>query len=114
MGHSEGGLIVPMVAAKNPDDIAFIVMLAGPGVPGNEILVEQSSLIQKAMGASAKVVEKNAAEAAKIYTLLRTEKDEDEAQGPGSMRSLRSRSRTSQRTNGRPSATTPLPRAKPA
>ena len=37
-------------AAKNPGDIAFIVLLAGPGVPGDEILVEQSSLILKAMG----------------------------------------------------------------
>ena len=35
IGHSEGGLIAPMVAAKYPDDVAFIVLLAGPGVPGD-------------------------------------------------------------------------------
>ena len=50
MGHSEGGLIAPMVAAEHPDDIAFVVLLAGPGVPGDEIMTEQSALIQKAMG----------------------------------------------------------------
>ncbi len=40
-GHSEGGLIAPMVAADHPDDIGFIVMLAGPGVPGSTIIFEQ-------------------------------------------------------------------------
>ena len=49
MGHSEGGLIAPMVAAENPD-VGFIVLLAGPGPPGDEILVAQSGLILKAMG----------------------------------------------------------------
>src|SRR5271157_1417584 len=44
IGHSEGGIIAPMVAARNPD-VAFIVMMAGSGVPGDQILVEQSRLI---------------------------------------------------------------------
>ena len=33
MGHSEGGVIAPIVAARAPDDVAFIVLLAGTGVP---------------------------------------------------------------------------------
>jgi pimeloyl-ACP methyl ester carboxylesterase len=40
-GHSEGGLIAPMVAAAHPKDVAFIVLLAGPGVSGEKILTEQ-------------------------------------------------------------------------
>jgi len=32
IAHSEGGLIAPLVAAKSRD-VAFIVMLAGPGIP---------------------------------------------------------------------------------
>jgi uncharacterized protein len=40
IGHSEGGVIAPMVAARNAD-VGFIVMLAGSGVPGDQILVEQ-------------------------------------------------------------------------
>jgi predicted esterase len=32
IGHSEGGIIAPMVAVKSPD-VAFIVLLAGTGVP---------------------------------------------------------------------------------
>lgn len=36
IGHSEGGMIAPMVAARRRD-VAFIVLLAGPGVSGEEI-----------------------------------------------------------------------------
>ena len=56
VGHSEGGLIAPMVATKR-DDVAFIVMLAGPGVNGEKILKNQLRLILKASGAADKEVE---------------------------------------------------------
>jgi len=49
IGHSEGGLIAPMVASKSKD-IAFIVLLAGPGIPGDQLLALQSYLIGKASG----------------------------------------------------------------
>lgn len=51
IGHSEGGLIGPMVAQKNAD-LKYIVMLAGPGVDGGEIIKSQSILILKAEGAT--------------------------------------------------------------
>jgi hypothetical protein len=44
-------MIAPMVAAES-DDVAFIVLLAGTGVPGEEILLEQTRLIAKAAGAT--------------------------------------------------------------
>jgi pimeloyl-ACP methyl ester carboxylesterase len=47
IGHSEGGIIAPMVAARSKD-IAFIVLLAGVGIPGNEFLLLQSEVINKA------------------------------------------------------------------
>ncbi|MCB0728128.1 MAG: alpha/beta fold hydrolase [Ignavibacteriae bacterium] len=50
-GHSEGGYIAPMIAARN-DDISFIVMLAGPGIPGKDIVLLQTELIEKASGVS--------------------------------------------------------------
>ncbi len=76
MGHSEGGLIAPMVAVKSPADVAFIVLLAGPGVPGDEILAEQSALIQKAMGVDSEQIAKSSISAKKMYSLIRNEKDE--------------------------------------
>ncbi len=41
IGHSEGGLIASIVAARNPD-IDFVIMLAGPGVKGSEIIIKQT------------------------------------------------------------------------
>jgi uncharacterized protein len=52
IGHSEGGLIAALVAAKNKD-IDFMVMLAGPGVKGSELLAEQAENILKSQGVSA-------------------------------------------------------------
>jgi len=49
IGHSEGGLIAPLVATKDPD-LAGIVLLAGPGVDGLAITVLQTSLLLDEMG----------------------------------------------------------------
>lgn len=49
MGHSEGGLIAAMLAAAR-HDIAAIVMLAGTGVDGREILVSQGELVLRSEG----------------------------------------------------------------
>lgn len=49
IGHSEGGYIAPMVASRR-DDVDFIVMLAGPGVPGDQIIMNQSEKIGRASG----------------------------------------------------------------
>lgn len=52
MGHSEGGLVAPIVASQHPDDVGFIVLLAGPGLPGSQIILLQQELIGRASGAS--------------------------------------------------------------
>lgn len=49
VGHSEGGLIAPMVASKSKD-VSFIVLLAGPGLPGYDIILRQTELIKRADG----------------------------------------------------------------
>lgn len=50
IGHSEGGVIAPLVAAAHPDDVGFIVLLAGPGVPGDAISRGQSAAMARAAG----------------------------------------------------------------
>ena len=47
IGHSEGGLIAPMVAARNKS-ISYLVLLAAPGQNGEELLLTQQELIGKA------------------------------------------------------------------
>ncbi|HEX6806889.1 MAG TPA: alpha/beta fold hydrolase [Gemmatimonadaceae bacterium] len=49
IGHSEGGMIGPMVAARSRD-VAFLVLMSGPGVPGDSILLLQGRAIAIAMG----------------------------------------------------------------
>jgi len=50
VGHSEGAMIAPMLASRSPD-IAFIVMMAGAGVPLDKLLVTQKCLYAEAEGA---------------------------------------------------------------
>jgi sodium bile acid symporter family protein len=49
IGHSEGGLLAPMAADGNPD-ISYLVMLAGPGVPGGQVIIAQDYAIGAANG----------------------------------------------------------------
>ena len=51
IGHSEGGLIAPLVASKSKD-VDFIVLLAGPGLSGDKILLKQQALMGKLAGRS--------------------------------------------------------------
>jgi hypothetical protein len=60
LGHSEGGAIAPIVASRDAS-IAFVVLWAGPGVPGADIIVEQVRAIAMASGVSATQSEKSAA-----------------------------------------------------
>lgn len=50
IGHSEGGIVAPIVAADNASEVAFIVLMAGPGVAGDSILLMQSDKIGLAQG----------------------------------------------------------------
>lgn len=75
-GHSEGGMIAPMVASENKN-VAFIVLLAGPGVSGDELLLKQSYDILKEKGfeeSELSVVQKTSR---KIYdAIIKDTKDE--------------------------------------
>jgi hypothetical protein len=74
LGHSEGGLIAPMVAAKTPD-VSFIVMMAGTGLTGEQILYLQSALILKASGTSDEVITKDHELKEQMFAVVKVEKD---------------------------------------
>lgn len=57
IGHSEGGLIAPIIASHN-NKVSFIVLMAGPSVPGSIIIPDQQELILKASGEQESEVEK--------------------------------------------------------
>ncbi|GAA4436138.1 alpha/beta fold hydrolase [Ravibacter arvi] len=51
VGHSEGGLIAPLIAQKS-GDVSYVVLLAAPGLRGDELLLMQTELIGKSSGVS--------------------------------------------------------------
>jgi len=55
-GHSEGGLIAPIVASRN-GNIAFVISLAGPGVTGNDALIQQNIDFFRVSGMSEEALE---------------------------------------------------------
>jgi pimeloyl-ACP methyl ester carboxylesterase len=74
IGHSEGGLIAPMLAAENKE-VAFIISLAGPGMAGKDLLPEQAKLIAVANGASEKEGQETYEITKKVCNLIAKEKD---------------------------------------
>jgi len=77
-GHSEGGLIAPIVASVNRN-IAFIISLAGPGVTGEEIIHTQNMDISVASGMQIGEARKNTATNRKIFAVLKKEPDNNKA-----------------------------------
>ena len=78
VGHSEGGLVAPMVANRT-SAVRFVVLMAGPGLIGEEILYRQGVLIIKANGGSDEVAETNRALQARLFSALKAEDDVDVA-----------------------------------
>ncbi len=74
IGHSEGGLIAPMLAAENKE-VAFIISLAGPGMKGKDLLPEQAKLIAEANGADPSEVKETYEITKKVCNLIAKEKD---------------------------------------
>lgn len=74
IGHSEGGIVAPVVANKT-SDVAFVVLLAGPGIPGEQIIYEQGRLIGLASGMTEEQVEQNRKTQEAIFNIIKTEKD---------------------------------------
>lgn len=75
-GHSEGGTIAPMVAAGH-DDVAFVVLMAGTALPGDEVLMLQNYLIGKAAGMPEEELTKLANINRKVYDIIKQENNQD-------------------------------------
>jgi pimeloyl-ACP methyl ester carboxylesterase len=78
IGHSEGGLVGPLAASRSAS-IAFVVMLAGPGVPLEQVLYEQGELIRRSMGANDEGVAQGRALQEMMIGVLKSEPDEKAA-----------------------------------
>lgn len=78
VGHSEGGLIAPLVANRS-DGIAFLVLMAGTGLPGDEIILMQARLLAKAFGATDEKLERGMDVQKRLLQIAKTEPDDKTA-----------------------------------
>lgn len=76
IGHSEGGLIGPIIASENKE-IAFCVLLAAPGISGKEILMTQTRKAMELGGVSQEDIETNELYSLKIYEICANYDGED-------------------------------------
>ena len=74
IGHSEGGTIAPMVAAKSKD-VNFIVLLAGTGIKGDKLLLLQQEAIARVSGASEDEIKESAEINTKVVDIINQSTD---------------------------------------
>jgi pimeloyl-ACP methyl ester carboxylesterase len=78
IGHSEGGIVAPKVAARDPK-IAFVVLMAGPGVPLSQVLKAQRAKLMPAMGIGPDMIQKSQVIFDHAVNAMRGAKDEADA-----------------------------------
>ncbi|MGH3964319.1 MAG: alpha/beta hydrolase family protein [Pseudonocardiaceae bacterium] len=71
-GHSEGGYLAPLTAQES-DDVAFVILMSGPAVPGEDVLVLQNRLLFQAAGAPPEQIETQVEYVREMVGLLRAE-----------------------------------------
>ena len=69
IGHSEGGIIAPMIAAKN-NEINFMVLLAAPSLKGDKLLLLQKEKIERAMNISESEIKKGQEIFSQLYKMM--------------------------------------------
>lgn len=71
IGHSEGGIIAPMVAARN-QNVAFIILLAGIGIAGDQLLLKQTDDIAKLSGVPENIRQSTLRVNELLYKIIKT------------------------------------------
>jgi alpha/beta superfamily hydrolase len=78
MGHSEGGMIAPMVAARN-EKVDFVILLAGPSVSNDKLLLKQKKYIAEAVKLPEKMVTYDQECGKRVFDFIKQNKELDEA-----------------------------------
>ncbi len=79
IGHSEGGVVAPMVAAKDPK-LGFVVLIAGPGAPLGEVMAAQRLALGPGMGQGPKALAAGQAMMDHALAAMRGAKDDADAE----------------------------------
>jgi dienelactone hydrolase len=76
-GQSQGAVVAPLAASRS-EDVAFIICLAGFGIPGEKVYIAQVTAIARADGASEQDIAEQVENMKRIISLIRKEADEAE------------------------------------
>ncbi len=79
IGHSEGGVIAPMVVQGDPK-VGFLVLMAGSAVPGDRIIMAQARSIAAAAGAPDAALKANAAIERRFLDAVMSARDQASAE----------------------------------
>lgn len=79
IGHSEGGVVAPQAAILS-EHVAYIVLLAGVGVPLDELLPRQSADMLRIMGTDEETLEKQTSIQQEVFNLVRTANDTEDVE----------------------------------
>ncbi len=74
VGHSEGAIVAAMLAADSRE-IAFVAMMGGPGIPGEELLYLQGERILRAIGISNSAFIANRELQRAMFAVMKSEPD---------------------------------------
>jgi uncharacterized protein len=77
IGHSEGG-VVAAIAAASSDEVAFIIMMAGTGLPGEAIILMQGEMILRANGATEEVITQSRSLQRRLFDIVQRVEDAKE------------------------------------
>ena len=75
IGHSEGGWVAPLAASRS-SDVAYVVLLAGPAVSGEELRYAQTRAFAEASGDPEPLIAGNIAVARRMYEIIKSEPDD--------------------------------------
>ncbi len=81
IGHSEGGIIAPLVADQR-DDIAFIVMMAGPCRPAVEMLADQNRRLMEVAGLKTETIDAVVEQFILVMTMVKEGASSEELMEP--------------------------------
>jgi len=83
VGHSEGGLIAPAIAVSDPS-VSFVVLMAGPGLPLDQVLLMQQAAILRAAGQSEAVIATTEKENKALFDMIKAAQSLEDAKAKAS------------------------------
>ncbi|WP_236564830.1 S9 family peptidase [Flavobacterium sp. MK4S-17] len=78
IGHSLGGIVAQVAAAKT-NDVAFIVLMASPGIDGDKLMLLQKEVIERKLGGSDASITIGQQQIGMAYKIIRNPELDDEA-----------------------------------